>query len=262
MLQVGLGAGVALGPLIGGALADAYGYSTAFYATAALLFLSGVLVWWGAEEHFVPSALENPGRERFAARYRGVLSASGVPLTYSLHFLSQLGRSTILPIAPLFIAVLLVDQRWLNTFTGLVVGVASITTTLSASYLGRLGDRIGHQRIIVVSALAGTLFYLLQSRVSAAWQLLALQALVGVALGGIIPSISALLARFTRPNEAGAVYGLDNSIDAAGRALAPMLGSAVAVWFGMRTAFIAAALLFLLLCLLAARRMPAPSEDH
>jgi DHA1 family multidrug resistance protein-like MFS transporter len=262
LLQVGLGAGVALGPLIGGALADAYGYSAAFYVTAALLFLSGVLVWWGAEEYFEPPVLENPGRAGFAARYRGVLSASGVPLTYSLRFLSQLGRSTILPIAPLFIAVLLVDQRWLNTFTGLVVGIASITTTFSAGYLGRLGDRIGHQRIIVLSALAGSLFYLLQSQVSAAWQLLALQALVGVAMGGIIPSISALLARFTSPDKAGAVYGLDNSIDAAGRALAPMLGSAVAVWFDLRAAFIATALLFLLLGLLAALRLPAPIEDR
>ena len=37
-LQVGLGAGAALGPIIGGLIADAVGYSATFYVTASLLF--------------------------------------------------------------------------------------------------------------------------------------------------------------------------------------------------------------------------------
>ena len=215
-----------------------------------------MLVWWGAEEHFERPDSSGNALAGFLSQWRHVIASPGVPLTFSLRFLSQLGRSTILPIAPLFIAVLLVVQAYLNTFTGLVVGIAALTTTLSAGYLGRLGDRTGHQRIIVISALFAAFFYFLQSRVTAAWQILALQALVGVALGGIIPAISALLARFTDPDEAGAVYGLDNSIDAAGRAIAPMLGSAAAVWLGLRAAFTVTAGLFLLLGLLAASLLP------
>jgi DHA1 family multidrug resistance protein-like MFS transporter len=257
LLQVGLGAGVALGPLIGGAVADAYGYSAAFYVTSGLLFFSGLLVWWWAEEQFEPPPPSASGKTRFITSWRHVLASPGIPLTYSLRFLSQLGRAIILPIAPLFVEMLLMNKAWLNTFTGLVVGAASITTTLSAGYLGRLGDRKGHQRIIVICALFGMVFYFLQSLVTSAWQFLALQALVGIALGGIIPSISALLARFSDPDEAGAVYGLDNSIDSAGRAVAPMLGSAVAVWFGLQAVFVATGLLFLLLALLAGRRLPA-----
>ena len=38
------------------------------------------------------------------------------------------------------------------------------------------------------------------------------------AIGGMIPSISALLARYTRPGLEGAVYGLDNSIGSGARA--------------------------------------------
>jgi DHA1 family multidrug resistance protein-like MFS transporter len=256
LLQVGLGAGVALGPLIGGALADAYGYAAAFYVTSALLFASGLLVWRGAEEHFIPPDPIKVDRISFASRWRHILAAPGVAVSYSLRFLTQFGRSTILPIAPLFIASLLTDQRWLNSFTGLVEGVSAVTTTISAGFLGRLGDRIGHHRILVVSALAGAVIYFFQSRINAAWQLLGLQALVGIALGGIVPAISALLARLTNPDEAGAVYGLDNAISSAGRALAPLLGSSVAIWFGLRAAFTATALLFLLMGLIAALRLP------
>lgn len=44
LLQVGLGSGVALGPIIGGSIADAYGYSAAFFVTAALLLIAGITV--------------------------------------------------------------------------------------------------------------------------------------------------------------------------------------------------------------------------
>jgi DHA1 family multidrug resistance protein-like MFS transporter len=170
--------------------------------------------------------------------------------------MSQLGRMMIIPIAPLFIATLLLDNTYLNTFTGLVIGASSAATTISAVYLGRLGDRVGHRRIVILSALAATLLYMLQSLVQTGWQILALQALVGVAMGGIIPAISALLANLTSAGESGATYGLDNSINAAGRTVAPMLGSAVAVWFGLRATFSATAVLFLITALLAIAKLP------
>jgi len=277
LLQVGMGSGVALGPLIGGAVADAYGYSAAFYVTSALLFIAGLLVWWGVEERFereehrpeitqvteiarVTESTQKTGRQTsLIAGWRNILSTPGVIPTYSMRFVSQLGRMLIIPIAPLFIQTLLTDASRLNTFTGLVVGAASATTTFSSILLGRLGDRTGHRLIIVFSALAASGLYFLHCLVRSGWQLLALQALVGVALGGIIPSISALLANFTKPSEVGAVYGLDNSIDAAGRTVAPMLGSAIAILISLRSTFFVTALLFMLISLLAMWRLPEPS---
>ena len=43
LLQVGLGIGVALGPLIGGLVADLFGYRATFYVTSLMLFVSGIL---------------------------------------------------------------------------------------------------------------------------------------------------------------------------------------------------------------------------
>lgn len=80
----------------------------------------------------------------------------------------------IVPVAPLFIQVLLPDTQRVNTITGLVVGVSSAATTLSAVYLGRLGDRVGHRRIVILSAFAAALLYLPQSMVNSALQLLVL----------------------------------------------------------------------------------------
>lgn len=261
LMQVGMGAGIALGPLIGGAIADAFSYRAAFYSTAALLLFAGVLVWVGVQEHFTPPQPQGGNRLGFFAGWKRLLSVPGVAATYSLRFLTQLGRMMIIPIAPIFIESLLTDASKLNTFTGLVVGASSATTTLSAVYLGRLGDRSGHRRIVIASAFIAAILYLFQSWVTAGWQLLLFQALVGVAMGGIIPSISALLAALTHKGDSGAVYGLDNSVEAAGRTVAPLLGSAVAVWFSLRATFTATAVILLVMGSVAAFLLPRAGSN-
>jgi DHA1 family multidrug resistance protein-like MFS transporter len=94
-------------------------------------------------------------------------------------------------------------------------------------------------------------FYLPQSLVTSGWQLLVMQAMVGVCMGGLIPAISALLARYTQEGEEGAVYGLDHSITSAARAVAPLAGAAVAAWFGLRATFVATGLLYLMAAVVA-----------
>ena len=261
LLLVSMGTGVALGPLIGGSIADALGYSAAFFITAALLFIAGILVHFGIEEKFVPPELGEQKSFRFFKGWREIFSTPGVPRTYGLSFLYMLGRMMVAPIAPLFIASLMEDDALLNTFTGLVIGASAATITISAAILGRLGDKTGHRRIVGISAALAALMYFAQSFVNAPWQMLVLQALVGVFLGGITPAISALLARYTRQGEEGAVYGLNNSIQSAGRMFAPLLGASVAAWFDLRAAFIATAIIFVLIAILS-RYLPQPDTSH
>ncbi len=255
-LQVGFGAGLAIGPLIGGAFADAFGYAEAFYITAVLLFLAGVLVLVGVHENFTPIEKEPGTRWGFKSRWLKIIKSDGVPITFGMRFMASLGRMMIIPIIPLFVEMILTDPDRLNTVIGLMMGVASAATTLSAVYLGRLGDRVGHRRVLIGCSFASGLLYIPQILVSAAWQLVVLQVLVGIAIGGVIPTISALLATYTSQGEEGAVYGLDNSINAAGRAIAPLLGAWVATAFGLRSTFTATAAIFLISVVMAIWLLP------
>jgi DHA1 family multidrug resistance protein-like MFS transporter len=108
----------------------------------------------------------------------------------------------------------------------------------------------------MLSALGAGLLYLPQSLVTEAWQLMLLQALTGAASGGIIPSLSALLAQYTEAGEEGSVYGLDNSVVAGSRAVAPLAGSGVALWLGLRATFVFTGFIFLLVVVLALWRLP------
>lgn len=256
LLQVGFGTGLAAGPLIGGAVADAFDYHSVFFVTATLLFLAGLVVLVGVHETFHPAAPAGRPSPSVLEHWRTMLGVPGLPVTYLLRFLASLGRMMVLPILPLFIQDLLVDPTRLNTFTGLAIGIASGATTLSSVFLGRLGDRVGYRKVLAASlgALAG--LYVALGYISASWQLLALQVCVGMAVGGVLPTISALLANYSRPGEEGAVFGLDNSINAAGRTVAPLLSTSIAAGWGYPAAFVSTGVVLSAATLLAASRLP------
>ncbi len=262
LLLMGQVSGLSLGPLIGGLMADAVGYRYSFVMTSVLLFSAGVLVYFGVTEKFVPPADGEKSGMKFWQKWRHVLMSPHVKIVYSLRFLSNLGRMILIPFTPLFIATLLVDDGHLNTITGLAIGISAATGTLTAVYFGRLGDRIGHRRVLIGCALATSLLYFPQSRVTAAWQLVVLLGLTGAASGGIVPSISALLARLTQTEEAGSTYGLDNSIVSASRAIAPFIGSVVITFFNLRAAFVAAAVVYLLVAVAAIRLLTAGDMNN
>ena len=227
MLQVGLGSGLAFGPMIGGFLADNFGYSSAFYVTGVLLLISGFMVtFWIHEEPKDRLKIEQV-KVKLLTEIKSVFKQVGVSSTLLLRFLSQLGRMLIIPFLPIFISGIITDTSNENSFIGLVIGISSGATTLSAIYLGKLGDRIGHRKILFVSLLVAGLLYFPQSFVTEGWQILVLQALIGVAMGGILPMISALLARYSDPGAEGFVYGIDTSINSAGRAIAPLIGGLI-----------------------------------
>jgi DHA1 family multidrug resistance protein-like MFS transporter len=260
LLSVGFGTGIAIGPLIGGAVADLFGYNVVFYITAAMLFLAGVLVHWGVYENFTPVEFDRGEKPSFIQDARSLMNRVGVKMTFTIRFLTSLARMMILPIIPLFIVTILVDTSKLNTFTGLVLGISSAATTISAVFLGKLGDRVGYRIVLIISmAVIGALFAM-QGYATAGWQLLVLQGLAGIALGGVLPIISALLANYIKAGGEGAAFGLDNSITAAGRALAPMLGAAIATWWDYTAVFLATGAVYLVSALLAIWGLP-PSRS-
>jgi DHA1 family multidrug resistance protein-like MFS transporter len=255
-MQVGMGVGLGLGPVVGGFVADAWGYRAAFYVTAILLALAGIIVFFGVKEH--PPAAERDDRKRpgFLSEWRRVLSSSGVMTAYALRFLNQMGRVIFIPVLPMFILVLIDTPEGVNSLTGLVIGVAAATTASFAVFLGRLGDRIGHRRILIACSLACFFFFLLQSLTVSGWQLVVLQAFTGAAFGGIVPGISALLADCCRIGDEGAVYGLDNSIVSGARVVGPMLGVSIAMGLGLRAVFVAGALIYFGAAVLAVVGLP------
>ncbi len=248
LLMLSRWGGIALGPVIGGVLGDAFGYRESFIITGILLTLAGLAVLFWVEEDFRPSAKVK--RASALGGYRTLLAAPGMISLYTLSFLRSLGQMMIYPVAALFMIELMHSESGAATWTGLMIGSVAGASALSGVYLGRLGDRVGHERIMLASAIACALLYLPQPFVTTPWQLITLQALGGLAVGGLLSPMAALLNLWTPSGTQGATYGLENSVAAAGRTIAPLFAAAIAGWFSVRAVFGVTAVVYLLAALL------------
>jgi DHA1 family multidrug resistance protein-like MFS transporter len=227
--------GVALGPVVGGILGDAFGFRESFWITGIMLALAGLCVWLWVYEDFKP--VEKAKQPGLVESYRMLLAAPGMTPLYFLAFLRSLGQMMIYPVAALFMIELMHTETGAATASGLMIGAVAGASAISSVYLGQLGDRIGHERILLVSAVSAVLFYLPQPFVTAPWQLIVLQGLTGLAMGGLLSPTAALMNLWTPPNTQGATYALDNSVAAAGRSISPMIAAGVATWIGVRGVF-------------------------
>ena len=260
MLQTALAAGVAIGPLVGGVLSDTLGYRVTFAVTAALLFIAGLLVWWGVEDRPVdPDTRRRVGS--FIHEWRHVLHEPGVLRVFGIRFASRFARATLAPILPLFVGTLTTSQTGVATLTGIVTATRAFSATLSTSRLGQLGDRIGHRRTLRMAILVLGIAFLLHGAATSVWHLILLQVLVGVGLGGLNPSVSALLAHYVQEGEEGAVYGLENSVLAAARAVAPMVGASLAAWGGLRWPFVLSGLIYLVVAFTLLPTLPDERQN-
>ncbi|HUT18436.1 MAG TPA: MFS transporter [Anaerolineae bacterium] len=244
-LQMAIYLGGSVGPLLGGFIADSMGYRPTFWVTGALLFVAGILVATMVHEDFVPVAR---GGEQ-APLLEGLLivfRTRALMLVCGIRVLMRMGVRIIGPVLPLFIQSIATPGTKIASLTGTIAGFGSAASAVGAVFMGRLADRIGPQRILIVCGAAASVLYAAQGRVQTPTQLLALNVASGVAMGGILASISTLQAALAPKGRYGAVYGVDTSLVAAANAISPMIGAALTATVGLTSVFYGAAVVYAL----------------
>ena len=242
LLQMAVWAGASVGPLLGGIVADTWGYRAAFVVTGALLFLAGLTVWRLVEEDFQPVERKqgNPVRE-LGHGLRLVIASRPLLSLFTIEICIRAAGRLVGPILPLFIQSLVPAGTRIASLTGLVSGVSAAMSAVGAVTLGRASDRLGYRRVLLTCAASVAVMYVPQYFVTTPWQLLVLQGALGLLMSGVLASTSALLANLAPEGRQGAVYGVDTSVVAAANAVGPMLGASAAAALGLRAPFLLAA---------------------
>ena len=242
LLQMAVYSGSSVGPLLGGLMADHFGYRAAFVVTGALLFLAGITVAIFVHEEFEPLDSEaGVQKGGFWVGMRAVFHSRALLGVLGVELMMRLGTRIMGPVLPLFVQTLTPGEARIASLVGLITGLGAATSAVGAVLLGQASDRLGYRTVLLACALGMAVVYIPQSFVTTPVQLLILQAAAGAAMGGGLAAIGALLANLSPEGRQGAVYGLDWSVVSAASGLGPMIGTAVAIGLGLRAPFLFAA---------------------
>jgi DHA1 family multidrug resistance protein-like MFS transporter len=253
LLQMAVYSGASAGPLLGGLVADHFGYRAAFVVTGALLFLAGMTVAVFVHEEFEPPRRGAGSRESgFWLGVRAVFRSRELLVVLCIELMMQLGTRIMGPVLPLFVQTLVPGEARVASLVGLITGLGAAASAVGAVLLGRASDRFGYRTVLVTCALGMAVVYIPQFFVTTPVQLLILQAAAGAAMGGGLPAMGALLANLSPEGRQGAVYGLDWSAVSVANGLGPLAGAAVAVGLGLRAPFLFAAGIYGLAALVVA----------
>lgn len=254
MMQSAVLVGMAIGPLLGGLVADAFGYRAAFRVGAFVVLLGGLIVYFGAHEEFSPPDAEQRVPRGFNPLKAGVGFGIAVLILFSVRFSNTL----VSPSFPLIIQDLATLPHRLNATTGGIIAAAGAAGAASAAALGFAGDRIGHRRIVIGCCLGAAVFSFAHSFARNIGELTVAHLFFGMAVAGTMPAANAMIQHVTDPVHMGKAFGAASALGMAGLALGPLAGGLLGRHLGIRVPFLFAGFCQILVVLLAAtlaRRM-------
>lgn len=242
-LATGSVTGQLLGPLVGGIIASAFGYRLTFFITGSILFLVFLLSLIFVHEEFTPIKKTDlqPGSK--------ILKELQYPHLVMGMFITtmiiQASNNSISPIISLYIRELLHGHGNVTLVSGIIASLPGVATLIAAPRMGRLGDRIGSERILAVGLLLAICVYLPMAFVTNVWQLGILRFFIGVSDACLLPAVNALITKYSPHHAAGRIFSYNQSFQATGNVFGPMIGSSVSSFFGYRAVFLSTSLLVL-----------------
>jgi DHA1 family multidrug resistance protein-like MFS transporter len=258
LMQMAVFTGGSIGPYLGGIVADHYGYRVPFGVTAGLLFTGGCLVLFGAKERFKPP---DPRDRREAAPLRVLFRMPAVLSLLGVFFMMHFSGSFVMPIFPLFVEQILGLPKEAAAETGTLLGITGVASAIAAVLVGRLSDRLGHKPILLACTALAALFSLPHFFATSLSQLFVLRIFFGLAVGGMMPAMNALVATTAPRGNLGQAYGFTTTASALGWAIGPAVGGIVASAIGYRWPFVIMTALLALVTIAQKRWITGQSAD-
>ena len=235
ILSGGIMAGNIIGPLAGGVLPGIIGIRETFLLTGAIIFVAflGTLIFLKEVRQPARQSASTPVARQPAPVPVRVMWVSAMLLIFA--------SMSVEPIITLYVSALTSDLTQATLLSGVIMASAALGSILSAPRVGALADRIGHWRVLSRGLLICGILLIPQAFVSAAWQLLVLRFLMGLALGGMLPCITAIIRHHAPAGQTGRLLGYSTSAQYVGQVCGPLFGGFVAGQAGMPAVFLGTA---------------------
>lgn len=217
----------AVGPLLGGLLADMVGRRATFLVAASACIVAWLVLVSFYQE---PERMESGADQPPPPSLRSLLAGPGLPALLLLLFFVNFASRSLTPVLPMQLPLLGVSESRASAATGLLISCYSVAAAVSAAALGRAaGGRPAH-RLLAGSLALGGLFVLLMASAPSLPVMLGAAVAFGLATGGALTLCYTLGGLLTPEASRASVYGVFGSSALFGGALAPVLAGVLAHW--------------------------------
>ncbi|WP_461240200.1 MFS transporter [Paucilactobacillus sp. N302-9] len=243
-LTTGAVGGQLVGPIIGGFIAGIFGYRIPFFMFGVLMVIATFVTLFGVKEDFKP--LPKVDRDHETSAFEGVKNVHVVWAMIISSMLIQAATNSINPIISLFVQQLMHHQGNVAFVSGVIAAMPGIATLLSASRLGSLGDHIGPQRVLIGGLVLSGLVFFPMFFTTMVVQLGILRFIVGIADAALLPVTQSVMTINTPTTSISRIFSYNQSFQAIGSVIGPMLASGVAGILDYRYVFLMTTLLVLI----------------
>jgi DHA1 family multidrug resistance protein-like MFS transporter len=153
----------------------------------------------------------------------------------------QVATGSIAPILTLYVRELAGNVSNIAFISGMIASVPGVAALISAPRLGKLGDRIGPEKILIAALIISVMLLIPMSMVQSPWQLGVLRFLLGAADGALLPAVQTLLVYNSTNQIAGRIFSYNQSFRDIGNVTGPLVGASISANFGFRAVFIVTA---------------------
>lgn len=229
-------AGSLIGPLLGGYIADTVGIRNDFIIVGALMGLAGVLATIFIHENYVPQP--NPEKLSIRKLKEQIPEFNSIVALCVASFIYAICIMSLQPVISVYIkGIVPSDTENLAFIAGAVFSAMGIAQLMSSSPLGKLVDKIGPRKVLVVSLIYVGVLNIPQAYVTDVYQLAIIRFLQGFGLGGMLPALNTYLSSKTPREFTGQVFSYNQSCLFFGYFLGSVGGASLMAWLGFTTLF-------------------------
>ena len=218
--------GPAIGPIVGGVVAQLVGMRRAFLVTSAFFVVAVLLVLFMYDERPVVHTEESGARGRVT--FRNVLAFENFILLMAVIFGLQFVDRSFGPVLPLYVAELGTPVDRVPIVAGVIFSIAAGAGAIGHHVCGALLRRAPARRVIASSVAvgaAGAVVYVLAGGV---WLLFLATPLFGAAIGVATTAAYTAASSVIPASARGAGFGLLTTASLAGLAISPIVNGMLA----------------------------------
>ena len=213
--------GPAIGPIVGGAIAQIAGLRNAFLVTAAFYLVASLIVLTLYDERGAPHEAANRSAERVT--FRNVLAFENFILLMGVVFGLQFIDRSFGPVLPLYVAELGTPVERVPIVAGVLFSIAAGAGAVGHHFCGRLLRRSTARRVIAGSVAIGAAGASLYVLARGPWLLLLGTPIFGLAIGVATTAAYTAASSVMPASGRGAGFGLLTTASLTGLALSPVV---------------------------------------